>query len=137
MTTNVLDPVEQSPRRFTSTSHQWVRRIVKSAIREPLVHFLILGALIFIGNAVVTPAIPADKRIDVTLGLRKTITDTFTRERGRAPTANEMKELRNASNILTMGEVTFSPDRYATTYCRTTALGSSSAIRRGGRERLT
>jgi len=95
MTTDVLEPIERSTQRSASVFERWGRRVFLSLVHEPLAHFFFLGALIFIGNAILTPAVPPNKRIDVTSSLRKTIADTFVRERGRTPTSEEMNDLLN------------------------------------------
>jgi hypothetical protein len=68
-------------------------RVFARLVREPLVHFLLLGTIIFALNAIISPAIPPEKKIEVTSGLRQTIVDTFKRDRGRAPTQAELKDL--------------------------------------------
>lgn len=92
MTTDVLGP-GASPPQMAAVSASWGARAFKRVIREPLVHFLALGTIIFVINAVVSPAIPPEKKIEVTPALRKTMVDTFSRERGRAPTPQELKGL--------------------------------------------
>ena len=68
---------------------QFLRRIV----REPLVHFLVLGAALFGLNAIIAPAIPPERLISFTAEDKKTIVDAFTTARGRAPTPEELKPL--------------------------------------------
>ena len=93
MSIDAIEPSGSSAHRAAALSGHWAMRSFKRLIREPLVHFLVLGTIIFAVNAVVAPAIPPERKIEVTAGLRKTMLDTFARERGRAPTVQELKDL--------------------------------------------
>jgi len=79
----------------------WARRFV----REPLVQFMALGAVIFAVHAAVTPSVSKERLIEVTPEVRQSIVDAFkgTHE-GRAPGADELAKL---VDVWLLNEITF------------------------------
>lgn len=62
-------------------------------IREPLLHFLLLAALIFAVHGVVAGRVQTEETIDVTSAKIAQMAEIFTRTFQRPPTADEMKGL--------------------------------------------
>jgi len=71
----------------------WQTDAVRRLLREPLLHFLVLGALLFIVNAVVVPGVPKERLIEFTPEIRKSLINTFTEQQKRAPSPAEIKRL--------------------------------------------
>jgi len=71
----------------------WQTDGVQRFLREPLLHFLVLGALLFVINAAVAPGVPKERLIEFTPEIRKSLVDTFTQQQKRAPSAAELKRL--------------------------------------------
>ena len=68
--------------------------MMKKLLREPLVHFLILGAAVFLlFKLVAAPGIPADGRIVVTSGKIEQLVTVFVRTWQRPPTVEELDGL--------------------------------------------
>lgn len=67
---------------------------MKRILQEPLVHFLVLGALLFAGyGALNRNAAPPPGRIVISQGQLASMLETFTRTRQRAPTREEFNGL--------------------------------------------
>ena len=66
---------------------------ITSWITEPLLHFLVLGALVFALYAVVGPNAPRENEIAVTRGQQEHIVTAFTRTWQRPPTQVEFNNL--------------------------------------------
>jgi hypothetical protein len=63
-------------------------------LREPLVHFMILGAALFALQAVLgEPEDGGDSRVEITAGEIEHLRATWTRKRGRSPSDAELREL--------------------------------------------
>lgn len=80
-----------------------LRRALRWARREPLLHFLVLGALIFAGDRVLNPPDATEKVIVVTQAMRDTMRRGFDENQEREPTPaelNAMVENWVASEIL-------------------------------------
>ncbi len=76
---------------------------MRSALREPLLHFFILGGLIFLADAWLRPPVRNDHVIVVTKALRQSFMDNFSEDRDRVPTADELQKMQDswvASEIL-------------------------------------
>ena len=71
----------------------WQAKSIQRLLREPLLHFLVLGALLFAVNAIVVPDVPKERLIEFTPEIRKSMIDTFTQQQKRAPTPAEIKRL--------------------------------------------
>ena len=59
--------------------------------REPLLHFLVLGALIFGADAILHPAAKDDREIIVTKALRQSFIENFDEDKERTPSAGELE----------------------------------------------
>lgn len=67
--------------------------MIKRVIREPLVHFLLLAALVFAAYGLVTARQPATGTIDVTQAKIEQMAGLFAKTWQRPPTAEELKGL--------------------------------------------
>ena len=79
------------------------RHIVRALVREPLLHFAVLGGLIFAADARLRPAAHDDHVIVVTKALRKSFIDGFSEDKDREPSAAEVQRMIDswvASEIL-------------------------------------
>lgn len=75
----------------------------KFAKREPLVHFAVLGGLIFAADALLHPPAKDDHTITVTKALRQSFIDNFDEDKARVPSDAELKKMIDswvASEIL-------------------------------------
>jgi parvulin-like peptidyl-prolyl isomerase len=61
--------------------------------REPLVHFVLLGALIFGADAVLHPPPKDDKVITVTKAMRQSFIENFDEDKSRTPSDAEMEKM--------------------------------------------
>jgi PPIC-type PPIASE domain len=61
--------------------------------REPLVHFVLLGALIFAADAVLHPPAKDDKVITVTKALRQSFIENFDEDKSRTPSDAELEKM--------------------------------------------
>nr|WP_084799509.1 peptidylprolyl isomerase [Bradyrhizobium sp. Ai1a-2] len=71
--------------------------------REPLVHFVLLGAIIFGIDAALRPPAKDDKVITVTKAMRKSFIDNFDEDKERVPSDSELEKMIDswvASEIL-------------------------------------
>jgi hypothetical protein len=109
MTTDALEaargsarPNANNPTASNPTSSLYAG--VKRWLREPLVHFLGLGTLIFAFNAVIAPAVPPEKKIEFTSSTRQSLIDSFARAKGRSPTEQEIQQL---SKDWLLNEITY------------------------------
>lgn len=64
---------------------------IKSWLKEPLLHFLVLGALIFGAYLKLSPAGPSDSEIVVSRGQQEHLVTAFTRTWNRPPTPQEFQ----------------------------------------------
>ena len=63
-------------------------------MREPLLHFLVIGAIIFALHAVIAPSVSKERLIEVTPDVRQSIVDVFkSKHEQREPTADELAPL--------------------------------------------
>ena len=63
-------------------------------MREPLLHFLIIGAIIFALHAAVAPSVSKERLIEITPDVRQSIVDVFkSKHEQRKPTADELAPL--------------------------------------------
>jgi hypothetical protein len=77
----------------SSSANRWID-LGGGLLREPLLHFLVLGAIIFAVNAVVAPSVSKERLIEVTPEVRQSIIDVFKlSHEGREPTADELAPL--------------------------------------------
>jgi hypothetical protein len=76
-----------------------------SHVREPLIQFLAIGAVIFGVHAAVTPSVSKERLIEVTPEIRTDIVNTFKRaHEGREPAADELNSL---IDVWVLNEITF------------------------------
>jgi hypothetical protein len=61
--------------------------------REPLLHFLVLGALIFGADAILHPPAKDDREIVVTKALRQSFIENFDEDKERTPSAAELEKM--------------------------------------------
>lgn len=83
--------VEHAASATPAASGPW-RRLA----REPLVHFCVLGALIFAADAVLHPPKKDDHTIVVTKALRQSFSDNFDEDKARVPSAAELQKMVDA-----------------------------------------
>jgi hypothetical protein len=65
-------------------------------LREPLLHFAILGAAIFVVDVTLAPAPDAGRRIEVTPAVREELAGRFHQAEGRAPSGAELDHMIGA-----------------------------------------
>jgi hypothetical protein len=87
-------------RADTGRSLIWLRNLA----REPLLHFLAIGAVIFAVNALIAPPAGKDRLIEVTPEVRQSIVELFRTERHRDPTSEEMAPL---IEVWLLNEITY------------------------------
>ncbi|HEV7448407.1 MAG TPA: hypothetical protein VGO18_37915, partial [Steroidobacteraceae bacterium] len=83
-------------------------RVIASALwrfvkREPLVHFAVLGGLIFGADALLHPRVLDGHTITVTKALRQSFIDNFDEDKARVPSDAQLKKMIDswvASEIL-------------------------------------
>jgi len=61
--------------------------------REPLLHFLVLGALIFGADAILHPPAKDDREIVVTKALRQSFIENFDEDKERTPSSAELEKM--------------------------------------------
>src|SRR5215475_1521068 len=64
-----------------------------SLLREPLLHFCLLGALVFIGDALLHPPAKDERVITVTKALRQSFIDNFDEDKERVPSDAELQKM--------------------------------------------
>jgi PPIC-type PPIASE domain len=84
-TINPSDPT--TPSRLTLSA------AARFLAREPLVHFVLLGALIFGADAALRPPAKDDKVITVTKALRQSFIDNFDEDKARVPSDAELQKM--------------------------------------------
>jgi len=80
------DRPAQSPRPIVSAATRFLRR-------EPLLHFVLLGALIFGVDAVLHPPAKDDKVITVSKAMRQSFIDNFDEDKARVPSDAELEKM--------------------------------------------
>ena len=68
-------------------------RAARLLLREPLLHFCVLGALIFGVDALVHPAARDDKEIIVTKTMRQSFIENFDEDKARVPSEAELEKM--------------------------------------------
>lgn len=81
-----MERTEPSSRFFTSAALNFLRR-------EPLLHFIVLGALIFGIDAALHPPPKDDKVITVTKAMRQSFIDNFDEDKERVPSEAELEKM--------------------------------------------
>jgi hypothetical protein len=78
---------------------------IGSLVREPLIQFLAIGAIIFAVHAAVTPSVSKERLIEVTPEVRSDIVNSFrAANEGREPAPDELKSL---IDVWVLNEITF------------------------------
>jgi len=96
------DPGADAARGATTTSRSFVSALVRLS-REPLLHFTLLGAIIFGADAVLHPPAKDEKVITVTKVMRQSFIDNFDEDKERAPSSEQLQKMIDswvASEIL-------------------------------------
>lgn len=89
----------------TETPKERWKTAARRLLREPLLHFLLIGAAIFAVHAAVTPSVSKERLIEVTPEVRQSIIDTFKRgHEGREPGPDELARL---TDLWILDEITF------------------------------
>ncbi|WP_433996633.1 peptidyl-prolyl cis-trans isomerase [Bradyrhizobium liaoningense] len=89
-------------RGATQPSRSFVSALVRLS-REPLLHFTLLGAIIFGVDAVLHPPTKDEKVITVTKAMRQSFIDNFDEDKERAPSSEQLQKMIDswvASEIL-------------------------------------
>ncbi|WP_315784582.1 MULTISPECIES: peptidylprolyl isomerase [unclassified Bradyrhizobium] len=87
---------------------------LRGLLREPLLHFLVLGGLIFAADAIIHPPTKDEKVVTVTKALRQSFIDTFDEDKQRTPNEAELQKMVDAwvaSEILYREGKTLGVDR--------------------------
>lgn len=69
------------------------RSVISGLLREPLLHFLAIGSLLFAVHAAATPSVSKDRLIEVTPQVRQSIIDLFREKHTREPNKDELARL--------------------------------------------
>lgn len=78
----------------TTSSPEVARRSAFAGLlREPLLHFLAIGALLFAVHAAITPSVSKERLIEVTPQVRQSIVDLFKEKHTREPNKEELARL--------------------------------------------
>jgi len=88
-----------SPERSSKEAHAAAAPAAssfRSILREPLIHFLVIGALIFGIDYALHPPAKDDKVILVTKALRQSFIENFDEDKERVPTADELDKMTEA-----------------------------------------
>lgn len=96
------DPGADVARGATKSTHPFVSALVRLS-REPLLHFTLLGAIIFSIDAVLHPPAKDEKVITVTKAMRQSFIDNFDEDKERAPSGEQLQKMIDswvASEIL-------------------------------------
>ena len=88
------DPIAaDSANRAAYSSRPIISAAARFLWREPLLHFVLLGALIFGVDAVLHPPPKDDKVITVTKAMRQSFIDNFDEDKSRVPSDAELEKM--------------------------------------------
>lgn len=91
------DDTTRSPEdRIAARAGLPLTAVLRNLVREPLVHFAVLGGLIFAADAVVHPPAKDDRVIIVTKALRQSFIDNFDEDKERKPSDEDLKKMVDA-----------------------------------------
>src|SRR6195256_1052675 len=79
--------------RAVRSSRPIVSAVTRFLWREPLLHFVVLGALIFGADAILHPPPKDDKVITVSKAMRQSFIDNFDEDKSRTPSDAEMEKM--------------------------------------------
>jgi hypothetical protein len=82
--------------RETACSRPIGSAAAHSLWREPLLHFAVLGALVFVGDAILHPLAKDERVITVTKALRQSFIDNFDEDKERTPSEAELQKMIDA-----------------------------------------
>nr|WP_024511237.1 peptidylprolyl isomerase [Bradyrhizobium sp. ARR65] len=102
--TETIDLSTQRTNRATENSSNIAAKISQPTVlaavhflrREPLVHFVLLGSIIFGINAVLHPPTKDEKVITVTKVMRQSFIDNFDEDKARTPTDADLQKMIDA-----------------------------------------
>lgn len=97
-----LNPNADVAHGGTAPSRSYISALVR-LLREPLLHFTLLGAIIFGVDAVLHPPAKDEKFIAVTKAMRQSFIDNFDEDKARAPSDDQLQKMIDswvASEIL-------------------------------------
>src|SRR3954470_11132160 len=77
-------------------TRQSAASLLRSLLREPLLHFAVLGAVIFAADALLHPPAKDEKVITVTKALRQSFIDGFDEDKERVPSAADLQKMVDA-----------------------------------------
>src|SRR5215813_8847972 len=89
--------------RLTKSSGLVRSATARSLWREPLLQFAVLGALVFIGDALLHPPAKDERVITVTKAMRQSFIDNFDEDKERVPSDADLQKMIDswiASEIL-------------------------------------
>ena len=112
-TTGGSDSNTDVARSATEPSRSLVSALARLS-REPLLHFTLLGAIIFGADAVLHPPAKDEKVITVTKAMRQSFIDNFDEDKERAPSSEPLQKMIDswvASEILYREGKTLGVDR--------------------------
>jgi len=112
-TTGGSDSNTDVARSATEPSRSLVSALARLS-REPLLHFTLLGAIIFGADAVLHPPAKDEKVITVTKAMRQSFIDNFDEDKERAPSSEQLQKMIDswvASEILYREGKTLGVDR--------------------------
>ncbi|UFZ07131.1 peptidyl-prolyl cis-trans isomerase [Bradyrhizobium ontarionense] len=69
---------------------------LRKLVREPLLHFLVLGGLIFAADSVLHPPASNEKVITVSKALRQSFIDNFDEDKQRTPSSADLQKMIDA-----------------------------------------
>jgi hypothetical protein len=107
------DPDADVARGATEPSRSLVS-VIARLLREPLLHFSLLGAIIFGIDALLHPPAKDEKVIMVTKAMRQSFIDNFDEDKERAPSSDQLQKMIDswvASEILYREGKTLGVDR--------------------------
>ncbi len=88
------------------------RSPIGSLLREPLLHFLLIGSLLFAVHAVATPSVSKERLIEVTPEVRQSIVDLYKSKRNtepgsEPPTGPSAEDLDRLIDVWVLNEVLY------------------------------
>lgn len=89
-------PVQPGNEPASAVAIRPATRLMRALRQEPLVHFVLLGALLFGIDALLHPARRDDHTIVVTKALRQNFIDNFDEDKARVPTEEQLQKMIDA-----------------------------------------
>lgn len=82
--------------KLSTSSRPSLSSAARALIREPLVHFTVLGGLIFGAYTVLHPPEKDDKTIIVSKAMRQSFIDNFSEDKDRTPSQEDIRKMSEA-----------------------------------------